>query len=315
MPRDLNLIHPELRRTAQLMPRFSFHRRNLWLIRWLSNLQRKTKIPDDVQIDHTSIPGQDGAYNIRLRIYTPQTMVAPAPVLVWMHGGGYIIGKPELDDFCLIPFARELGIKVVSIDYRLAPEHPFPTPLDDCYTALKWVHDHAQALGIDPARMAVGGESAGGGLAAALAQMAHDREEVQLVFQMLVYPMLDDRTCLRADWPDKALMTWSPESNRFGWGAYLNRPAGSDTAPAYSVPARREALTGLPPAWVGVGTLDLFYDEDAAYAQRLTRSGVDCAFVEVPGAFHGFDFYDHETQVVSAFRQSQIAALKKHLSA
>ncbi len=201
----------------------------------------------------------------------------------------------------------------VSIDYRLAPEHPFPTPLDDCYAALKWVDAHGGALDIDPRRIAIGGESAGGGLAAALVQMAHDRREVNPVFQMLVYPMLDDRSSLRSNIANKELMTWSPESNRFGWESYLNQKCGLDQAPPYSVAARRADLSGFPPAWIGVGTLDLFYEEAVAYADKLNKCGVDCELVIVPGAFHGFDFYGPRLKIVDEFRKSQIASLRKHL--
>jgi acetyl esterase/lipase len=207
----------------------------------------------------------------------------------------------------------ELGIVVVSVDYRLAPEQPFPTPLEDCYTALKWMHDQSAVVGIDPARIAVGGASAGGGLAACLSQLAVDRGEVSPVLQLLVYPMLDDRTVLRQEVPHRELLTWTPENNRYGWEAYLNQPAGLESAPAYAVAARRTDLKGLPPAWVGVGTLDLFYEEDKAYAERLIRDGVDCEWVEVPGAFHGFDTPGFDLPIVRAFWESQVRMLKKYL--
>jgi acetyl esterase/lipase len=203
---------------------------------------------------------------------------------------------------------------IVSVNYRLAPQHPFPTPLIDCYTALKWLHTHRDDLGIDPNRIAIGGESAGGGLAASLAQLAHDRGEICPVFQLLIYPMLDDRSAFITDVPHCELLTWTQQNNRFGWESYLGRACGSDKLPSYAVPARRMNLTGLPPAWIGVGTLDLFHDEDVAYARRLLSDGVDCELVIVTGAFHGFDQFDHDLPVVQAFRQSQIRALRKHLN-
>lgn len=313
MVRDLNLIHPELHQVFKRIPQFSYHRGNLWLIRWLINLQPTSKIPGDIQIDNLSIQSQDLNHKIHLRIYKPKSIGSPAPVLVWMHGGGFIIGKPKMDDPCLIQFAQELGITIVSVDYRFAPEHPFPNPLDDCYTALKWVYYHGQSMGIDPDRIAIGGKSAGGGLAATLVQLAHDRNEVKPIFQMLVYPMLDDRSSIRSDLANEELMIWTQENNRFAWEAYLQQKCGSDNLPPYSVASRREDLSGFPPTWLAVGTLDLFYEEDVAYAQKLKHCGVECELVVIPGAFHGFDSLNQQLQIVRDFRKSQIAALKKQL--
>jgi acetyl esterase/lipase len=200
--KDLSSVHPELRQMAKIFPRLPFRRWNLRLIRRLSKLQPKAKRPNDIQVDDVLIQSQDQGHKIRLRVYKPRKIVKPAPGLVWMHGGGFFIGTPEQNDAFLFHLVEELAIMVVSIDYRLAPEYPFPTPLYDCYTALQWVHTHAEMLGMDTNRIAIGGESAGGGLAASLAQLAHDRSEVHPVFQLLVYPMLDDRTTLRTDMID-----------------------------------------------------------------------------------------------------------------
>jgi acetyl esterase/lipase len=230
-----------------------------------------------------------------------------------MHGGGYVMGRPEQDDGSCAQYVHELGIKVVSVDYRCAPKHPFPAALDDCHSALKWVFTHSQELNIDPGRIAIGGNSAGGGLAAALAQLAHDQKEITPVFQLLVYPMLDDRTVLRTDVDDRNNVTWTHKSNRFGWESYLGQECGAEKAPAYSVPARRADLSGLPPAWIGVGDLDIFHDEVVAYAQRLRECGVACEWEVIPGAFHGFDVFDPKVPIVQGFRKSQIAALKKCL--
>lgn len=169
-------------------------------------------------------------------------------------------------------------------------------------------------LGVDAKRIAIGGASAGGGLAAALVQLAHDRQEIKPVFQLLVYPMLDDRTVLRTDIDDGNNITWSQKSNQFGWESYLGMECGAEDVPAYSVPARREDLSGLPPAWIGVGALDVFHDEDVSYAQRLKACGVECETDVIPGAFHGFDVFDSQIPIVRDFRKSQIAALKKYLS-
>jgi acetyl esterase/lipase len=311
--KDLSSVHPELRQMAKIFPRLPFRRWNLRLIRRLSKLQPKAKRPNDIQVDDVLIQSQDQGHKIRLRVYKPRKIVKPAPGLVWMHGGGFFIGTPEQNDAFLFHLVEELAIMVVSIDYRLAPEYPFPTPLYDCYTALQWVHTHAEMLGMDTNRIAIGGESAGGGLAASLAQLAHDRSEVHPVFQLLVYPMLDDRTTLRTDMIDTEWIAWSIENNRLGWESYLHQPCGSEKIPAYAVASRRTDLTGLPPAWIGVGTLDLFYEEDLTYAQALKRCNVDCEVLIVSGAFHGFDQFDPKLNVVQEFRKSQIAALRTHL--
>lgn len=218
-----------------------------------------------------------------------------------------------MDDFTCAQYSRESGIAVVSVDYRYAPEHPFPTGLEDCYSALKWVDSHSQQLGVDAKHIAIGGGSAGGGLAAALAQLAHDRKEIKPVFQLLVYPMLDDRTALRVDIDDSNNRAWSQKSNRFGWESYLGKNIGAEDLPEYSAPARRKDLSGLPPAWIGVGTLDVFHDEDVAYAQLLKACGVECELYIVPGAFHGFDMADARLSIVRDFRKSQLTALKKYL--
>ncbi len=218
-----------------------------------------------------------------------------------------------MDDHYCNQYASELGITVVSVDYRYAPEYPFPIGLEDGYSALKWVASHAQQLGFDAKRIAIGGASAGGGLAAALVQLTHDRQEIQPVFQLLVYPMLDDRTVLRTDIDDSSSIAWNQKSNRFGWKSYLGEKCGAENVPDYAVPARRENLSGLPPAWIGVGTVDIFHDEDVAYAQRLQEQGIESELYIVPGAFHGFDAYGPKVSIVEEFRNSQIAALKKYM--
>jgi len=210
-------------------------------------------------------------------------------------------------------YASELGLLVVNVDYRLAPETPFPGPLEDCYAALRWTALHATELGIDPGRIAVAGDSAGGGLAAALVQLAHDRAEVTPAFQLLLYPMLDDRTTLRADHAGRGEYVWSPGSNRMGWTAYLGRAPQERHAPEYAAPARREDLRGLAPGWIGVGTLDLFFPEDREYARRLNAAGVPCELHEVPGGYHASERFAPDAAVSRAFIASGTAALKRGL--
>lgn len=310
---DIQKIHPELQQVAKVSPKFSFSKKNLWLMGLLMSLMPAPKTPKNVLIENISIPGQADSTKLRLRIYKPKPVAALTPVLIWMHGGGYVLGRPEQDDERCAHYVGELGIMVVSVDYRCAPKHPFPAGLEDGYSALKWVASHSQQLGVDTTRVAIGGASAGGGLAAALVQLAHDRQEIKSIFQLLVYPMLDDRTVLRTDFDDSNNVTWNQKSNRFGWASYLGTECGAADVPAYSVPARRNDLSNLPPAWTGVGSLDVFHDEDVAYAQRLKACGIACVIDIVPGAFHGFDVLAPQVPVVRDFRRAQIAALKTAL--
>jgi acetyl esterase/lipase len=231
--------------------------------------------------------------------------------MLWIHGGGYVIGTAGQDDAVCRHFAEELGIIVAAVEYRLAPEHPFPLPLDDCYDALAWL---VLQPDVDPSRIAVGGASAGGGLAAALALLAHERGEIQLAFQLLTYPMLDDRTANRLDVDERNFRLWNNKANRFGWQSYLGHPPGTAGVSGLAAPSRYDDLSGLPPAWIGVGTLDLFHDEDLAYAQRLTAADVRCDLDVVHGAFHGFDLIRPKAGVALAFRSSQVAALGAALS-
>lgn len=306
-------VHPDLQNVLKKSPSIHYNSKNTWLIQALISLIPATKSPKDISIKNFYIDDQDGSSKIRLRIYQPSHQTSAAPVLIWMHGGGYIIGKPEIEDSLCVQFVRELGINIVSVDYRLAPKHPFPAGLEDCYSALLWAKDNSEQLGFDSTRIAIGGTSAGGGLAAALAQVAYDRQEVSPVFQLLIYPMLDDQTALRTDIDDTNSPPWSQKSNQFGWKSYLGKHYGADTLPAYSVPARRSDLSGLPSAWIGVGTLDVFFDEDTTYAQRLRDAGITCELEIVQGAFHGFDVFDPNLPIVQEFRRSQIVALRKYL--
>jgi acetyl esterase/lipase len=232
--------------------------------------------------------------------------------VLYIHGGGMVVGSPQSEIRGAAALARGLGALVASPDYRLAPEHPFPAALDDCMATLYWMLDNADELGIDPNRIAVTGSSAGGGLSAAVAQRAHD-EGIRLAAQGLVYPMLDDRTVLRADHAGRGRFLWTPESNRFGWTAYLGRAPRMSDAPAYAAPARREALSGLAPAWIGVGELDLFYTESVDYAHRLRAAGVECELVTVPGMYHGADGLAAKVPAMQAFRSGLLDHLRRNL--
>jgi acetyl esterase/lipase len=237
-----------------------------------------------------SIPGPRGAPDVRVYLVNNSVGGAPRPAILYIHGGGFVMGSPLSSLRSAQEVAAALDCLVVSVDYRLAPETQFPGALEDNYAALKWVSANAAALGVDPSRLAVMGESAGGGHAAMLAIAARDRGEIKLAYQALIYPMLDDRTgSTRTPPPYQGAIIWTPQNNRFGWGALLGVPAGSRRVPNGAVPARVEDLRGLPSTFIGVGSIDLFVDEDLEYARRLADAGIPVTLNLVPGAFHGFD--------------------------
>ena len=287
-------FHPDLRRIARVIPKQVITPVTLPIMRMGTRLMGR-HTPEDVEV-LTLTSG------VGVRLYRPTGATGAGPALLWIHGGGYVIGSAAQDDQLCRRFARELGATVASVDYRLAPENPYPVPLEDCYDALAWL---ARLPSVDPARLAIGGASAGGGLAAALALLARDRDEIPLAAQLLVYPMLDDRTVQRDGLDNPGHRLWNQSSNKFGWACYLG-----DADPDIAVPARREDLSGLPPAWMGVGTLDLFHDEDVAYAERLRAAGVPCQVEVVSGAFHGFDGIVPKAEVSQSFFNSQCAVLR-----
>jgi acetyl esterase/lipase len=290
-------FHPDLRRVARYLPRGAISSRTLKPVRLLSGLQ--SRMPTKV-VEVTPVAA------VSVRVHRPSPSPTTSSALLWIHGGGMVMGTAAQDDAICRRFTEELGIIVASVDYRLAPEHPFPVPLHDCYDALLWL---AGRRDVDSSRIAVGGASAGGGLAAALALLAHQRGEVGLAMQLLAYPMLDDRTATLPDVNDRSRRLWNNKANRFGWQSYLGHAPGLGEVDGLAAPARYDDLSGLPPAWMGVGTLDLFYEEDVAYAHRLRAAGVDCELDVVPGAFHGFDVVRPKSGVAQSFRSSQLAAL------
>ena len=245
-----------------------------WILRTVIKLMR-SKAHDGVRVEtHTAESG------VKLRIYTPERGKTGAGAAV-DHGGGLVIGSAMQDDqFCAIRHAN-WG----SWSSRRSPvgaRFPVSGALDDCHAAWTWLQRSAAALGIDPARIAIGGQSAGGGLAASLVQRIHDEDGVQPVVQWLFCPMLDDRTAARRELDVVGHFVWNNRSNRVGWSAYLAGAMNADRVPDYAVPARRDDLRGLPPAWIGTGDIELFFDEDRMYAERLTGAGVGCTLDIVP---------------------------------
>lgn len=291
-------FHPDLRRVGRNSPRTLVTPKTLPIIRAAQYLMNRRTPPD---IEVVTLPSGAG-----VRLHRPPMVTAPGPAVLWIHGGGYVIGTPAQDDAMCRRLAHTLGATVAAVRYRLAPECPYPAALDDCYSVLTWL---AGLPAVDPARVAIAGASAGGGLAAALAIRALDRGETPLAAQLLVYPMLDDRSGHETGPNDAMHRLWTRSSNRYGWKCYLG-----DADREIAVPARRHDLAGLPPAWIGVGTFDLFHDEDIRYAERLREAGVPCELEVVEGAFHGFDGIAAKARVSQDFLDRQVEFLRGRLT-
>ena len=246
-------------------------------------------IPDAVEVSEQEAPGRDGGPPVQVLVFKPDRSTQAKPAILHIHGGGYVVGSAQLYRPQLASLAAQLGAVIVSVNYRLAPETVFPGAVEDCYAALAWLSDQAEALGVDPDRIVVSGESAGGGLAASLAILARDRGEFRLAGQVLTFPMLDDRTGSSRDLgPLAGEFVWTAASNRMGWEALLGHPPGTDGVSPYAAAARCEDLANLPPAFIAVGALDLFLEENLDYARRLARAGVPIEVKVYPGAVHGF---------------------------
>jgi acetyl esterase/lipase len=310
-----HLIDPELLHALETLPPLDLSPETLPAIRtgiveMNARYAPPTPLLPEIERSERLVPGPAGAPEVRVVIHAPTSGEARAAYL-HIHGGGYVMGTAAMSDIPNRLLAQELGCVVASVDYRLAPETRFPGNVEDCYAALKWLHAEAASLGVDATRIAIGGESAGGGLAAALALLARDRGEVPILHQQLIYPMIDDRPEAESH-PHAGEFVWTRTQNRFGWSALLGRPPGGPDVSPYAAAARAESLEGLPPAFISVGALDLFLEQDLDYARRLTRAGIPVELHVYPGAFHGFDMAA-EARVAQIHARDQLAALKRAL--
>ena len=266
-------------------------------------------VSDHVERIDREVPGDPA---VPVRIHRAVGSDGVLPCVYSIHGGGYVIGSNVMDDPIFDDLCPELGVVGVSVDYRLAPETPYPGPLEDCYAGLRWTYEHADELGIDASCIGVMGVSAGGGLAAALCLLARDRGEVPVAFQLLDQPMLDDRQITPSSRED-GLAVWSRISNTFGWKAYLGDLYGRDDVPPTAAPARATDLSGLPPTFVSVGAADGFRDENVEYALRLNQAGVPAELHVYPGACHGFNVIARDAAVSKQCTRNMEDWLRKQL--
>jgi acetyl esterase/lipase len=293
----IDWIDPEIAESLRGFPDFDFSAENIPAMRGGTMFEPQSA-PDIERVELTTDRG-----DVALSVLRLVDSAAESPVLYWMHGGGMVIGNRYMDDARLIEWCRWLGCVCVSVEYRLAPEVPYPGPLDDCEEGLRFIVEHAHDLQIDPWRVGIGGRSAGGALAAGLALRCREDANVPLAFQYLEYPMLDDRG-LTASSQTEGLPMWTRESNAFGWRSYLGDRHGTDDVPADAAPARANELRGLPSTFIGVGTADCLRDESIDFAARLCRAAVPTELHVYAGAVHGFDMFANTAVAQTAARDS-----------
>lgn len=263
----------------------------------------------NVTKDDLTVPGPDGEPDITLRVYRPRSRSGVLPGVYYIHGGGMILGNVAGEDPSASMIADLVGAVVVSVDYRLAPEHPHPAPVEDCYAGLVWMAENSTWLGVDPERLAIYGASAGGGLTIATALLARDRGGPDLCFMMPIYPMIDDRNETPSSHEITDIGVWDRAGNVEAWAWYLG---GKDADP-YAAPTRAQDLTGLPPAFIDVGTVDLFRDEDMAFAQRLMQAGVPTELHVNPGSYHASETYAPEAPLSIRIVERRMNALQRAL--
>jgi acetyl esterase/lipase len=268
-----------------------------------------------IEFAELSVPGPEGAPDISLLVCRPAALTTRAPAVFHIHGGGMVVGDNRTGMLTMLDWIQETGVVVVSVEYRLAPEHPHPAPVQDCYAGLTWTAAHAAELGIDPDRLLIAGASAGGGLSAAVALMARDRGGPVLIGQMLGCAMLDDRNQTPSSYELDREGMWDRTSNLTGWRALLGADQGGPDVSPYAAPARAGDLHGLPPAYLDVGSVETFRDEVLDYAARIWRAGGEAELHVWPGGYHGFESMAPAAAISVAARETRLAWLRRLLRA
>ncbi|WP_036214610.1 alpha/beta hydrolase [Lysinibacillus sphaericus] len=304
---------PELRQAYSQFPGFRLDEDLEWSRRLLA--QSPLEESELVFTTNRTIPRGDGG-EMLVKIYEPvKRSNDKLPAMLWIHGGGFVMGHPDMDDLLCERFVQTANCVVISVDYRLAPEHPYPAAIEDCYAGLVWMTAEAPSLGIDVKRVAIAGASGGGGLTAALALMARDKGGPSIIFQMPLYPMLDNRNETPSSYEiTGAHATWSRSNNLTAWRMYLGEEKDTNELSPYAVPSRADNLAGLPPTYTCIGQLDLFRDETLDYVTRLAQAGVDVEMNLYPGSFHCFEVFVPDAEISLRASQNNLYAMARALN-
>lgn len=308
-------VHPELREIFSVLPSASISIDNLKSMR-----EEMAKMASgmgaaypNVETIEKFVPGKEGDPDVRVLIHRPKNQDTVLPGLYYIHGGGFIAGTANDMARACERYVAEMNCVVVNVDYRLAPEHPYPAPIEDCYAGLKWFADTATELKVDVNRIVVTGGSAGGGLTAALSLLARDRRGPKIAFQLPMYPMIDDRCSTPSNSEITDQRVWNGISNRTAWDMYLGELKDAEDVPIYAAPARTEDYSNLPPTFICIGDLDPFRDETITYVQKLRQSGVPVEFHLYPGGFHAFEGYVPQANISQQLTSTYERALKEAL--
>lgn len=307
-------IDPELRDILEVIPKLDLSKLQETREQ-IKQMGEAMHVPyeDSIEVIDLAIDSYETNYQVPIRLYKPKGATENVPGLIWIHSGGFVLGNLDWENNICQRIVRDVGCTVLSVDYRLAPEFPYPTPLEDCYSALKWFAENAEEYGVDANTIGVAGASAGGGLTAGLALLARDRKGPNIVFQMPLYPMINDRNNTPSNIEIQENLVWNHELNEGAWNMYLAGENGKENVPIYAAPARATDLTNLPPAYIAIGQLDPFRDETLTYVTKLCQAGVDVEFHLYPGAFHGFENVAPNADVSIRTTTEYVQAVKRGL--
>jgi acetyl esterase/lipase len=308
-------VHKELVDMFKVFPEWNFSEENIPANREIFNnmFSGIQLLDDNIHIFEEMVLSECGTHSIRLKIYEPKVKDETLPGIYFIHGGGHIIGTPEINDALCCEIVTKIPSVIISVDYRLAPETPYPGPVEDCYEGLVWFAKNSEKLGVAKDRIAVLGQSSGGGLAAAVSLLARDRKGPKIAFQMPLYPMIDDRHQTQSSKEITDRRVWNTTENKLAWDMYLSE-TDRENVPIYAAPSRAKDYTNLPPTYTFIGDLDPFRDETIEYIYNLTKAGVPTEFHLYPGCFHAFEEVVPNAEVSKKAKENYFNALKFALS-